>query len=137
MILIRERMGKIKLKWIMGILGIAYAGYLLKNEHDKRKKGIFMSGLKKSEKVLPGRPNWYMVTVEIVLAEGKVCKKIITGDKRIQCYHPNEQLSVIYVEKTGKLYWADERRNDRMILAALILVICVMLLLFWTLEWIL
>jgi len=92
---------------------ICFFIYLLLNEKN-RSKGVRLYAAKREEKVLPGQPTRYIVTVEMEENGKKIRKKIVTADKNILRDKQNEQLPVIYIEATGKVYWADERKGYRL-----------------------
>lgn len=87
---------------------------------------------------IPGRPNWYLVTVAIDLNGQSVKWKIITTDKaaRKYEYEREEQVPVIYIETKKKFFWeeeADSVRRNRIIILSMMAAGMGLIMLFWAL----
>jgi len=113
---------------IFEIIIICCLIHLFQSEKD-RKKGLLLYAVKKEEKVVPGQPTRYSITVEIKINEKKIRKKIITADKGILQYSTNEHIPVIYIHSTEKVYWADEKKFYRLTEAGILAAMCVILFL--------
>ena len=107
--------------------------YLIRNQIYKIRDGIRTTGVKVEEKCIPGQPNRYIVTVKIQLNGIKKQKRIITSDKRISKIRNNETLSLVYVEKTRKRYWAEDKSIEIVVLFTL-LILSMMILAFCILK---
>lgn len=107
--------------------------YLIRNQIYKIRDGIRTTGVKVEEKCIPGQPNRYIVTVKIQLNGIKKQKRIITSDKRISKIRNNETLSLVYVEKTRKCYWAEDKSIEIVVLFTL-LILSMMILAFCILK---
>ena len=72
-----------------------------------------------------GSPTRYLVEVEYVIKNIVNKRKIITTDRNIIKYKDNETISLIYVEKNNKVYWAEEKSIENVIIILLLTATCI------------
>ncbi|MDD3368540.1 MAG: hypothetical protein PHP50_06565 [Lachnospiraceae bacterium] len=101
----------------------------------KNKGGIQLLGAKVGEKLIPGRPDRYVVTVEIQLQDEIIRKKIITSDKRIHLIKKNKYMPITYVARNKKYYWTDDRSKEPNVGVAILCVGIILVLLCGVLVW--
>ena len=109
------------------ISGLCVRGiYIVKQKNTvKKQKGNTILGKKVGCQELWGRPNRYIVDVEFVVNNVNKKSKITTTDRRIKDCDINSQISLIYVEKSGEIYWADEKSIQNVIIILLLVILCV------------
>ena len=69
---------------------------------------------------LPGRPTRYIVKVEYEINNVVHEKKVITTDKNIKKYADNGQIRLLYVDKIDKVYWAEDKSNEIIVIIVLL-----------------
>lgn len=100
---------------IVGIVEIVLIYLIVKSNSLKEKEGRVIFGRKIGCDELPGRPTRYIVKVEYEIESMLYTKTIVTADKNIKKCANNEQIELIYVDKTNKIYWADDKSPERML----------------------
>lgn len=113
------------------VSGLAIEGIYLIKRDDKLKKyeGKLLLGKKVSAVPLMGTPTRYIVDVQCQINGSCEERKIITTDKNIMKYKDNENISLIYVEKNNKVYWAEEKTIENVVKMVLLATACAFALL--------
>lgn len=116
----------------LAVGGLAIAGiYLIKRINKiKKNEGKLVMGKKISDTSLMGTPTRYIVEVEFIINDIVNKKKIITSDKNIMKCKNGEAISLIYVEKNNKVYWAEEKTIDNIVAIVILSATCVFAFLF-------
>ncbi len=96
----------------------------IKNSNKMKREGQLISGKKLSDAIMPGRPIRYIVEVEYVIDNITNKRKITTTDKNIMQCKNSEQISLVYVEKNKKVYWAEEQTKEDLVKVILLSFIC-------------
>lgn len=95
----------------LGIVGALGAYVIYKNNVIIRRNGRPVSGRVISYEEIPGRPTRYVVKVEFSFHNSIRQRKIVTTDKRIKNYE-NTEVTLLYVEEAGKIFWAEEHSKE-------------------------
>ena len=77
----------------------------------KRQGGLELTGKKVGYKEIPGRPTRYCIRVDVTFGEEERRATILTSDKGARRLEKEENIPVIYEEKSNKLFWADEKEQ--------------------------
>lgn len=116
------------MKWILQVIYAVICGltiwgiYVIKRNKVLRfNEGQLIEGKIIGIKELMGRPVRYIVEVDCPINNDIQKKKIVTTDKRINQEAVNGILSLIYVEKTNKVYWAEDKSIEDKIKVCLLL----------------
>lgn len=74
-----------------------------------RQTGIPILGKKVSFRSIPGRPPFYIITVEYMVNNENFQKKIVTTDAMAQKFERESEIQLVYVPKLKRVFWAEER----------------------------
>lgn len=112
------------LSLLVGIFSIIAIYKIIKNNEERRKKGIVLYGKKLKCEERLGTPIRYVVKVEFVVNGSVQQKKIITTDKNIKKYIDNESIPLIYINSKNKVYWMEEKSSEGIVIIILLVALC-------------
>lgn len=112
------------LSLLIGFFSIIAICKIIKNNEERRKKGIVLYGKKLNCEERFGTPIRYVVKVEFVVNGSVQQKKIITTDKNIKKYIDNESIPLIYINSKNKVYWMEEKSNESIVIIILLASLC-------------
>lgn len=98
---------------IAGIVGIVLICSIVRNNTLKKKEGKIIVGKKVSDFYIPFvHPTVYIVEVEYEVNNTVRKKKVMVSDRKvIKCFN-DAPINLLYVDKTGRVYWAEDRSQD-------------------------
>ena len=109
--------------FLIGIVSASVICILGKNSALRKKSGRIIVGKKISCNELPGRPTRYIVKVEYEASNTTYNRKVITADKNIKKCADGEEIRLLYVDKINKVYWAEDKSYERIVLIVLLVFI--------------
>lgn len=112
------------ISFIIGIAGVVLICLIVRNKSLKERAGRIIVGRKINCKELPGCPTRYIVSVEYEINNTIYTKTVVTADKNISKCAQNEQIKLIYVDKTNKIYWAEDKSPEMMLWIILLVFVC-------------
>ncbi|MBD5541808.1 MAG: hypothetical protein HDR00_11595 [Lachnospiraceae bacterium] len=109
---------------LAGIIGVISICVLYRNSILKKRNGKIITGKKISCEELIGRPTRYIVEVECKINDHTDLRKIVTTDKKIKKYDNDEEMPLLYVDTTDKIYWAEDNSHEKIVSMVLLAFFC-------------
>ncbi len=116
------------MKLVLGVISMVSAGIIYLNKRNEKFKideGEMVLGTKLRCTQFAGRPTRYIVDIEFVENNIARKRKIITTDKNILKCKDNTPIMLLYLKGKNKVYWAEEKSCQNIVIRILLIVFCV------------